>query len=568
MDLRLKAAEIRKRIIDVCATNGGHIGASLGAVELALALHSEFKTPADSIVWDVGHQSYAHKLLTGRESTFARLRKKDGLSGFTSRDESPHDVFGAGHSSTSISAALGIAEAKRINHDPSWTIAVIGDGGLTAGLAFEALNQAGASARPRLMIVINDNNLSISANVGALDRWAFGTERDPRAFFETLGFHYIGPIDGHDIAAMQTQFKAVKERVEGNVAVVHVLTKKGKGFAPAESEPIKFHGVGPFDKLTGKSEAKTQLPTYSQIFGAELVRLARANHSLVAITAAMSEGTGLVDFAKELPERFYDVGIAEAHALVFAAGLATQKLQPVVAIYSTFLQRAIDSLIHDLALQNLPAILCIDRAGLVGADGPTHHGAFDIPLLRTVPNVSIAAPASGDELRQMLASAIQQPGVKAIRYPRGMAATDKASPLPWGKARVLNLATERAPVVVWALGQAVNWFKEVHGLLTEPQRNRITFVDARFAKPIDREALKFTLPGACALLTLEDGSIAGGFGSAVVEAALDESLALPAHVTRMGLPDRWIAHAEVDEQRADAGISREQIRTWILEQLI
>ena len=561
MDLAQKAAQLRQRIINVCAVNGGHIGASLGAVELTLALHTEFKTPVDSIVWDVGHQSYAHKLLTGRDSAFSGLRKKNGLSGFTSREESEHDVFGAGHSSTSISAALGIAEAKRLSQNPSWTIAVIGDGGLTSGLAFEALNQAGASAKPRLLIVVNDNHLSISPNVGALGQWVFGAEREPRKFFESLGFSYIGPIDGHDIAAMKTEFKAIKEHAGGKVVVVHVLTTKGKGFAPAEREPVKFHGVGPFDKLTGKSEAKSALATYSQVFGKTMVRLAGVDKKLIAVTAAMSEGTALVEFGKAFPERFYDVGIAEPHALVFAAGLATQQLRPVVAIYSTFLQRAVDSLIHDLALQNLNVVLAIDRAGLVGADGPTHNGAFDIPILRTVPNVTIAAPASANDLEQLLEQAFDQPGVKAIRYPRGVAPETELPPHQWGRARIINRASKPNGILVWALGQAVNWFQAAYNALTDAQKNQITFIDARFAKPIDRDMLASTMvTGTRALLTIEDGSVAGGFGSALVEAALAEKLALPAEVTLMGLPDRWISIGEVEEQRVEAGLSPAEIR--------
>ncbi|MBI3542666.1 MAG: 1-deoxy-D-xylulose-5-phosphate synthase [Deltaproteobacteria bacterium] len=568
MDLTAKAAELRHRIIDVCAQNGGHIGASLGAVELTLALHEEFETPRDSLVWDVGHQSYAHKLLTGRDADFGSLRKKGGISGFTSRDESEHDVFGAGHSSTSISAALGIAEAKRLRGDDSWTVAVIGDGGLTAGLAFEALNQAGACAEPRLLVIVNDNNLSISANVGALDRWAFGAEREPRKFFESLGFAYEGPLDGHDIEAMRAELRKVKAEPLGRVRVVHVLTKKGKGFAPAENEPVKFHGVGPFDKLTGKAESKPGAATYSQVFGRELARLACSDKSIVAITAAMSEGTGLVGFAKEHPDRFYDVGIAEPHALVFAAGLATQRLKPVVAIYSTFLQRAVDSVIHDIALQKLDVVLAVDRAGLVGADGPTHHGLFDIPILRGIPGVAIGAPSCAEDLALMLQAAFGEPGLKAVRYPRGTApsAGSPFKPTAWGRARVATTGTDQL-VAVWALGTAFGWAEKALAALDAKARKRITLVDARFAKPIDVETLASTLAGAHALLTLEDGAVAGGFGSALVEAALVGNIALPPRVRLLGVPDRFIKHAEVEEQREDAGVSLPQLVS-VLEELL
>lgn len=569
MDLSRKAAELRKQIIDVCSRNGGHIGASLGAVELTLALHLEFQTPRDSIVWDVGHQSYAHKLLTGRQASFDRLRKRGGPSGFTSREESLHDVFGAGHSSTSISAAIGIAEAKRIKKDESWTVAIIGDGGLTAGLAFEALNQAGASEQPRLVIVVNDNNLSISKNVGALDRWAFGAEREPRKFFESLGFDYAGPFDGHDIERMRIEFQRVKSRGAGQVSVIHILTKKGKGFTPAENEPVRFHGVGPFDKVTGKVESKSTTPTYSALFGKELVRLAEVDSRIVAITAAMAEGTGLVEFSGRFPDRFYDVGIAEPHALVFAGGLATQGIKPVIAIYSTFLQRGVDSLIHDLALQNLDVTLAVDRAGLVGADGPTHHGAFDIPILRTVPNVSICAPSTSEDLSYMLTESLSRGGVKAIRYPRGSApmAHESWRPLGWGKAWIARQSVKprETQVVVWGLGNAFNWAQAAVESLDEAIREYITLVDARFVKPIDLDRLRTTGAGVRALVTLEDGSIAGGFGAAVMEAFFQSEIALPAKIQVLGIGDSWVRHGEVPEQRAELGLSKEQIAATLKE---
>lgn len=557
------AGELRTSIIDICSINGGHIGASLGAVELTIALHSEFDSPHDSLVWDVGHQSYAHKLLTRPKDEIKRLRKSDGPSGFTSRSESAHDVFGAGHSSTSISAALGIAEAKQLNGDESWTVAIIGDGGLTAGLAFEALNQAGASEAHRLLIIVNDNNLSISANVGALNRWAFGAEREPRKFFESLGFAYQGPVDGHNIENLRENMRSIKVGDSKRVSILHVLTKKGKGFLPAENEPIRFHGVGPFDKLTGKAEGKPGGATYSKCFGDKAIELATNNHKIVAITAAMAEGTGLSQFSKKFPERFYDVGIAEPHALVFAAGMATQGYHPIVAIYSTFLQRGLDSVIHDIALQNLNVVVAIDRAGLVGADGPTHHGAFDISFLRPVPNVSIAAPSCKEDFDQMLEESLGQTGLKAIRYPRGAALKSFGGqhlPVKWGRGRVLYESDHKKDqVVVWGLGTGVVWAAEAISLLSSKERSRLTLVDARFAKPIDHLLLEHTLKGASGLITIEDGSRAGGFGSGLIEEVLERNFVLPAQIELMGLPNKFIRHAEVEEQRREADLSSEQI---------
>lgn len=567
-ELSKVAGQLRHRIIDVCSKNGGHIGASLGAVELTLALHSELESPKDTIVWDVGHQTYAHKILTGRDFQFQSLRKRGGVSGFTSRAESEHDAFGAGHSSTSISAAVGIAEAKRITGDNSWTVAVIGDGGLTAGLAFEAINQAGTSAEPRLLIVINDNNLSISANVGALNRWAFGTEREPRKFFESLGFNYIGPIDGHDIDAMRSRIKEVKHAALGRVTVLHVLTVKGKGFEPAEKDPVRFHGVGPFDKITGRDGATQKTETFSQVFSKKLTELAARDPKIVALTAAMAEGTGLKEFALKHPDRFYDVGIAEAHSLVFAAGLATKGLKPVAAIYSTFLQRAVDSAIHDVALQNLDVVVGVDRAGLVGADGPTHHGLFDVAIFRAVPNVMICAPATANELEAMLEAAIAQRGLKLIRYPRGAAPREtSSSAFEWGKARLVSGHCETAKLSVWALGTGVTWALEAAALLPEELRESISIVDARFVKPIDAQLLKQSLAAANALMTLEDASIAGGFGSALLEEIAGRGLRMPEKIVQKGIPDCWVGHAEIKEQRQDHGLSPQALASTMKELL-
>lgn len=558
------ANELRAAIIDACSKNGGHIGASLGAVELTVALHYIFDSPKDTIIWDVGHQTYAHKLLTGRK--LALLRKRGGPSGFTARAESEHDAFGAGHSSTSISAALGVAEAKKILCDQTWTIAVIGDGGLTAGLAFEAINQAGAFAEPRILIVINDNNMSISPNVGALDRWAFGTEREPRRFFESLGFNYIGPIDGHDIEGMRAQLDTIKTGSPSRVSVLHVRTIKGKGFAPAEKDPVRFHGVGPFDKITGQAGSKSAAPSYSQVFAHKLTEIGRQNPKVVALTAAMSEGTGLTEFEREFPDRFFDVGIAEAHSLVFAAGMATRGLKPVAAIYSTFLQRAVDSAIHDIALQKLDVVVGVDRAGLVGADGPTHHGLFDIPLFRAVPNITIAAPSSADELESMLEAAIAQPGLKLIRYPRGSAPRDShVAPFSWGKANVLTPLGGK--LVIWALGTAVGWAREALALLPEETRRQVTLIDGRFAKPIDADTLARTLASATALMTIEDAAVSGGFGSAILEELAKSGLRQPDKTRLKGVGDRWVAHAEISEQRTELGLSGEQLAAEMRELL-
>ena len=487
------ATEIRQEIISVVSNNGGHLASNLGVVELTLALHYCFDIPTDQIVWDVGHQCYVHKILTGRRNRIASIRQYGGLSGFPKRDESPADAFGAGHASTSISAALGLATARDQRGFNHQVIAVVGDGALTGGLAFEGLNNAGASRR-NMLVILNDNEMSISKNVGALSKYLtnimtdkrFNKLRDeiweltgrfkrrdkiramvsdiedsikglfiPGYLFDKLGFRYFGPINGHNLPLLIKTLKQIKD-ISGP-KLLHVATIKGKGFAPAEANATKFHGIGSFDKITGEANSKSDLPAYTKIFGDTIVELAEKNKSIIAITAAMSSGTGLTKFAERFPERFFDVGIAEAHASCFAAGLAAGGLRPFVAIYSTFLQRAFDQIIHDISLQKLPVVFCIDRAGLVGDDGPTHHGCFDLSYLATVPNLSIMAPRDGDELRSMMHLAAQREsdGPCAIRYPRGSVpypVTNVIEKIEWGKWQQMHPMSE---TVIIAAGTMV-----------------------------------------------------------------------------------------------------------------
>src|SRR5581483_2085766 len=491
------AQEIRERILQVVADKGGHLGASLGAVELTIALHTVFDAPRDRFVWDTGHQAYPHKLLTGRRDLFPTLRQYQGISGFLSRAESPYDTFGAGHAGTSISAALGMVEARDHQNGKYHVVAIIGDGSMTAGMAYEALNHAGALKR-NIIVVLNDNEMSISKNVGAFSaylnriitgplytkvrsetahllknipkigepmfRAAKRAEESvkglitPGLLFEEMGFRYIGPIDGHRLDHLLTTFENVKQ-LDGPL-LVHLITKKGKGYSPAEADPAAFHGTSAFDLSTGLAKKKAALPTYTGVFASGLIALAEENPKIVAITAAMPEGTGLSKFAKEFPDRFYDVGIAEQHGVTLAAGMAADGLRPVVAIYSTFLQRAYDQIVHDVALQNLPVVFCLDRAGLVGEDGPTHNGVFDIAYLRAIPNLTIMAPKDENELQRMLAAAVTQPGPVALRYPRGegmgVPLDAKPAALAIGKGELLKgEPTEEWDVALIALGSMV-----------------------------------------------------------------------------------------------------------------
>ena len=577
------AAEIRARLIDVAARNGGHIGPNLGVVELTLALHRVFETPGDRFVFDVAHQGYVHKLLTGRNGPgFDRIRQTGGLSGFLARDESPHDAFGAGHAGTALSAATGFANARDRLGESGHVVAVIGDAALTCGVTLEALNNARASCR-RLVVVLNDNEWSIDRNVGAvaemlsriivsrpynrsqsgLKRVLGGSEWGRRvldfgrtlkrevkdlftrnsSLFEQFGLRYIGPVDGHDLEALERYLRFCKD-APGPV-VLHVRTEKGRGLPAALGNPEKFHGTGAFDPETGDSLASGAPGApraWQDVFGSLLLREAKADRRVVGITAAMPSGTGLSQLRKELPGQYHDVGIAEEHAALFAAGLAARDLRPVCAIYSTFLQRAYDMVVHDVCLQRLPVTFCMDRAGLSPQDGPTHHGLFDVAYLRCVPNATVMQPKDEDELADMLRTALRSGAPMFIRYPRGPAAgvAPKAEPsvIPIGKAEVLREGTD---IQLWALGSMVADARVLADALAARTGASVGLVNARFAKPIDGELLTRQAASARLFVTLEDGAMTGGFGSAVLEHLADS--APRARVLRLGWPDRFVGHA-------------------------
>lgn len=590
-DLPLLADEIRRVIVDVVSRNGGHLASSLGAVELAIAIHYVFDTPVDKIVWDVGHQAYAHKLLTGRRGDFATLRKFGGISGFTKRSESPYDTFTAGHSSTSISAALGIVCGQRLQQKDAKVVAIIGDGSMTAGLAYEALNQAG-DLHKDLIVILNDNDMSIARNVGALSSvlsrtfsgqrlqtWrkefgeflrsvprigdniyqlakrgeeSFKTFITPGMLFEAFNFDYFGPINGHNLNHLIAILKNIKTLHDP--VLLHVTTTKGKGYEQAEKNPVYFHGVGCFDVATGHSTSPAcATPSYTQVFGDFMVELAEKNDKLVAVTAAMPEGTGLADFAERFPERFFDVGIAEQHGVTFAAGLATEGFKPVVAIYSTFLQRAYDQIVHDVCIEKLPVIFAVDRAGLVGEDGPTHHGQFDISYLRHLPNMVVMAPKDENELRRMLLTAIDHEGPVAIRYPRGMAlgvALEKApTPLTVGQAEVL---TDGEDLLILSVGRMVGIALDAYAKL-RAQGIRATVVNCRFIKPLDEDCITRLAQKIPYLLTVEESSLNGGFGSAVLELLSDHNIT-PARIKRVGLPDQFVEHGSQAILRSKYGL--------------
>ncbi len=573
------AEEIRQEIIRVVSRTGGHLAPSLGTVELTLALHYAFDSPRDKIIWDVGHQSYPHKLLTGRRDRFGSLRQLGGVAGFPRREESPHDAFNTGHSSTSISAALGMACARDFQGENFRTIAVIGDGALTAGLAFEGLNQAGHLKR-NLIVVLNDNRMSISKNVGALSQYltrllsaptyqrlesevwdimgkipAVGERARelasralegirgmfvPGVLFEELGFKYFGPLDGHNVELLIDAFERLK-LTEGPL-LVHVVTTKGKGYAHAEDDAPKFHGVGAFDKTTGTLTSKPKALSYTEVFGRTLSALAEADDRIVAITAAMPAGTGLAPFARYHPDRFFDVGIAEQHAVTFAAGLAALGMKPVVAIYSTFLQRAYDQIIHDVCLQKLPVRFMIDRGGLVGDDGPTHHGVFDLTFLRTIPNLVLMSPKDENELASMVRTAIEyDEGPIAIRYPRGaghgVRMDYEPAALPVGGAEVLR---EGRDLLLLAIGSMVGTALDAAERLSAEGIDA-SVVNARFVKPLDSELILREVKRTGRVLTLEENAVAGGFGAAVLE--LLQARGVDDAVVRIaGLPDSFVVH--------------------------
>jgi 1-deoxy-D-xylulose-5-phosphate synthase len=591
--------EIRRMIIQTVSTTGGHLAPSLGVVELTMALLRVFNPARDRIVWDVGHQAYAYKLLTGRLDRFHTLRQLDGISGFPRICESPFDHFGVGHSSTSISAALGMAAARDLAHQDHKVVAVIGDGSMTAGLAYEGLNQAGGLGK-NMVVVLNDNEMSISRNVGALSsflsrklskRWVqrFKKEAEnimrqiprigddlaeyarrsedslksfftPGMLFEAFRFTYIGPLQGHDMRMLTNVFQQTRE-LEGPI-LVHVLTKKGKGYAPAETNPTFFHGVGCFEPETGAARkfADCPLPSYTEVFGSTLCKLAEKDERVVAITAAMPEGTGVSCFADRFPERFFDVGICEQHAVTFAAGLASQGMKPVVAIYSTFMQRSYDQIVHDVCLQNLNVTFCLDRGGLVGEDGATHHGVYDLSFLRHIPGLVVMAPRNEPELQHMLATALAHAGPVALRYPRGVgegaALVETPEILPLGRGELLR---EGSDGVVVALGSRVNPALEAARMLCEETGMEVAVFNARFVKPLPEEQLLALAGSQPFMLLVEENALPGGFGSAVLELLADHDALSSLRVKRLGVPDRFIEHGSQKELRARVGINRDGI---------
>lgn len=608
-DLKLLAKEVRELIVEVVSHTGGHLAASLGAVEIAIALHYCLDTPKDKIIWDVGHQSYAHKILTGRRDSFKTIRQRRGLSGFPNIYESEYDTFTVGHGSTSISSALGLALARDLNGQPHKVVAVIGDGSLVGGMAFEALNHAGHS-NTNLIIVLNDNEMSIAPSVGAFSKYlnrmitnptfnkihkdleglvkrvpwyGFRVYRAarkleegiknllvPGMLFEELGLRYIGPIDGHNVEQLIETFKNVLT-LEGPI-IIHTITKKGKGYIHAEKHPAKFHGTAPFDIETGeiKATAAGVEPTFTDAFSDALVELAKEDKKIVAITAAMPEGTGLESFAQIYPDRFFNVGMAEQHAVTFGGGLSRGGLIPVIAIYSTFLQRSYDQIIHDICLQNLHVVLCLDRAGIVGEDGPTHHGLFDISYLRHMPNITLMAPKDQKELKAMLKFAIYDcKGPVAIRYPRGRLVVPSASneiadgvafsdsqsePLGYGKAEVM---TRNGDLAILAVG-SMTWPSYAAAMLLSKEGIKSSVVNIRFIKPLDVKLLKDLATRIKKFVVVEEGVLEGGFGSAVLEFFEREGLDDLA-IKRIGLPGKFIEHGKRDELLKAYGLAAQEI---------
>ncbi len=592
------ANELREFLIQSVSTRGGHFAAGLGTVELTVALHYVYNTPHDRLVWDVGHQAYPHKVLTGRREQLHTIKQPGGLAPFPSRAESDYDTFGVGHSSTSISAALGMAVAAAQRKEERSVVAVIGDGAITAGMAFEALNHAG-SLTTDLLVVLNDNDMSISENVGALSNtfaralsgrvyahlreggkkvlrqmptvWELARRSEehikgmvlPGTLFEELGFNYIGPMDGHDVKAVATTLRNLK-KLRGP-QFLHVVTRKGKGYAPAEADPIKWHGPGPFDPKSGTIfKEKSSGPTYSQIFGQWLCDMAERDPLIIGITPAMREGSGMVEYSKRFPERYFDVAIAEQHAVTFAAGLAAEGYKPVVAIYSTFLQRAYDQLIHDVALQNLPVVFAVDRAGLVGSDGATHQGAYDLTFLRCIPNMVVMAPADENECRQMLYTAATLNGPAVVRFPRGtgpgVPLVTEMTALPVGRAQIRREG--RSGLAIFAAGVMVDSAQKV------AERLDATLVNLRFIKPLDEDLLIAVAARHRALVTIEENATQGGVGSAVAELLASDGLLTP--LLQLGIPDRFIEHGSRESCLAAAGLDLAGIsasieRWWALQ---
>ncbi|BCJ85908.1 1-deoxy-D-xylulose-5-phosphate synthase [Effusibacillus dendaii] len=591
------AEEIRRFLIESLSVTGGHFGANLGVVELTLALHKVFDSPIDKLIWDVGHQAYVHKILTGRKDQFPTLRKYKGLSGFPKRSESEHDMFDVGHSSTSISAATGYALARDLKKEDHHVVAIIGDGAMTGGMAFEAMNHVGHMGTD-LIVVLNDNEMSIDPNVGAVSNYlakirndshyknakaeivsllqklpslgtkvAKGLERIkdslkylmvPGMLFEELGFTYMGPIDGHNLPLLLQGLEQAKQ-TKGPV-LVHVVTKKGKGYAAAEGSYDKWHGVSPFNIETGElPKAVSSAPSYSSVFGKTMIRLAEQNDKVIAITPAMPSGSGLLEYAEKFPDRFFDVGIAEQHAATMSAGLACAGMRPVLSIYSTFLQRAYDQTIHDICIQNLPVTIAVDRAGLVGADGETHQGAFDISFLRAIPNLSIMMPKDENEMQHMLYTALQQPGPVAVRYPRGegkgVQMDEQFHEIPFGKAEILREGSSQ--VALLALGPMVELAEKAADAL-EKEGVFPMVVNMRFVKPLDSELLMDLAIRGYRFITVEEAAVAGGMGSAVME-FFAVNMISGVEVFPIGLPDRFIEHGNVKQLLESVGVTTERI---------
>ncbi len=600
-ELAKLSREIRAFLIDSVSKTGGHLASNLGVVELTIALHKVFNSPKDKIVWDVGHQAYVHKIITGRKNDFSTLRQFKGLSGFPKCKESDHDAFETGHSSTSISAGLGMAMARDVKGEKHSVISIIGDGALTGGMAFEALNHAGHSEKD-FIVILNDNEMSISENVGGLSKYLNRLRTDPVYFkmkddvehilsmipaigksvvkttqkakdtikyffvpgmlFEELGFTYIGPVDGHDIKELTGVMRRAK-KMKGPV-IIHTITKKGKGYRYAEKHPDKFHGVGAFDLKTGKKLSSSSGKSYSQIFSEALMDVAEENPSVVAITAAMPSGTGLTDFASKYPKRFFDVGIAEQHAVTFAAGLASNGLRPAFAVYSTFLQRGYDQVLHDVCLQNLPVVFCIDRAGIVGADGETHHGVFDISFLSNIPNLKIAAPKDGEELRTMIKYAFSQNSPMAIRYPRGtsksLSTENSNDDIFKEKAEVIQKGKD---ICIIAVGKMVEKAIEVAELLKESNIES-TVINARFIKPIDEETILSNIKEIDRIITLEDNVRIGGFGSQVLD-MLNKNSINDKDVKIFAFPDEFVEHGETETLFKEHNLDAECIYRQVVD---
>ena len=590
------AKEIRHDILQTVCRTGGHLASSLGTVELTIALHYVFNSPQDKLVWDVGHQSYTHKILTGRRDSFPTLRTHGGISGFPRREESEHDPISAGHSSTAISAALGLATARDLKNEDFKVIAVIGDGSMTGGLAFEGLQNAGHLGK-NLLVILNDNEMFISRRVGALagylaklltagtvKRFEHKVEKTfqrvhfwgsqmlrvakrfkvllfPGMLFEEMGFSYLGPVNGHDIYSLIEILSNVKE-LKGPV-LLHVLTKKGKGYTPAEDDPTRFHGIGRFNLITGESEAVNKAPTYTQVFGETMVKMARQDPKIVAITAAMSEGTGLEEFSRQFKDRFFDVGIAEAHAITFAAGLAAEGMKPVCAIYSTFLQRSLDQLIHDVALQNLPVVICIDRAGIVGEDGATHQGAFDMSFTRFIPRFTIMAPADENELQHMLKTALALNAPVAIRYPRGtgvgIALDKELKTLPVGKGEIRR---EGKDMFIVAIGNTVSLAEKAAKLL-EARSISCGVMNSRFLKPFDTELLTGIAGRVKMMAVVEENAQIGGLYSTVCETLVQTGISVP--LLPVAFPDCFIEHGSPALLRKIYGFEPEQLSAHLYE---